>query len=189
MSDHSRTYYTDTKSRIGMVLWQHVSQKDLDEVTVTQVCQEAGVCRGTFYKYFTSPRQGIVDYTANKQTEVIRLCAEGHPTFSDFLHRLLSTALPPNSDYSPIMAGYSALGMEEQLILCLEKELQDAGYFVALMNNSRYTKFEKNSLMRSFCRSVMECVLHLSQKQGNDTILRQEMEYFILLLYHRLILS
>ena len=52
-SNNRRVQYT--VSQFKAALLQILSTKSLDEVTVTEICRQADLNRGTFYLHFASP--------------------------------------------------------------------------------------------------------------------------------------
>ena len=51
----------DTFSKIRKTAIRLFNKKGFDQITVDKICQEAGVCKGTFYLYFKSKEQVVLD--------------------------------------------------------------------------------------------------------------------------------
>jgi AcrR family transcriptional regulator len=50
----------NTKRKLGDALLKLIQEKHISQVTVQTLCDEAGVNRGTFYKYYSSPYDVIL---------------------------------------------------------------------------------------------------------------------------------
>ena len=44
-----------TKQSLRNALWQLIGLMDINDITVSQICSEAGINRTTFYKYYSLP--------------------------------------------------------------------------------------------------------------------------------------
>ncbi len=51
----------ETKEKIGKALLNLLNQKDLSNITVSEICRQADINRSTFYYYYESPAEAIED--------------------------------------------------------------------------------------------------------------------------------
>ena len=60
-----------TKQTLINALSNLIESTDLEQITVSQLCKEAGINRTTFYKYYTVPSDILQEYTENILKNVI----------------------------------------------------------------------------------------------------------------------
>jgi len=63
-----KAYYTDTKSKLSMALWKLMETDLLENITITQICQEAKTSRRSFYRHFQSKRN-VIEYGFRQKSE------------------------------------------------------------------------------------------------------------------------
>jgi AcrR family transcriptional regulator len=54
-----KAYYTDTMNKISWALWSLMEMEKLENITITQICQEASIGRRSFYRHFKNKRSVI----------------------------------------------------------------------------------------------------------------------------------
>ena len=182
MSNTSAKYHTESERKIGMVLWQHALSQDLGEVTVLQICQEAGVSRATFYRHFSGPKQALCDVIEDYQSDLLRgRCEGGFPEFVDGILYLTD----PDEPLRRYMEMLFDPDMEKRLVKTLEEEMRHRGFFDPVMSGRNYRKVEKNILTDTFCRAVVSTL----KAWAGGEIGREEARKFLLLLYERIVRS
>ena len=179
-----KKYHTETEEKIGLVLWTHVFAGDLDDVTVQQICQEAGVSRDTFYRHFSSPRQAISQTTVRYQTDYIRRNAAAGGGFSGFLTRLLDN-MARNGKYISCLPLLYELDMGEGLAATMADELQRQGFLSPITDNPRYQDYEKRLITTGFSAITLAAFRQWAQDQ---TIQADDVYSFIMDLYRHMIL-
>jgi AcrR family transcriptional regulator len=63
-----KTYYTDTKSKLSAALWKLMETDNLENITITQICQEAKIGRRSFYRHFQTKRN-VIEYGIRQKSE------------------------------------------------------------------------------------------------------------------------
>lgn len=61
-----------TFDKLEYALFQLIQEKEPDRISVTSLCDAAGICRSTFYDYFSSV-QDLLDYFTNRHLRAMRL--------------------------------------------------------------------------------------------------------------------
>ena len=69
-----KTYHTETKNKLSGALWRLLKSYDLEDITITMICQEAGVGRRSFYRHFQSSRDVIYYGFKLKNDEFVNYC-------------------------------------------------------------------------------------------------------------------
>ena len=70
------TYHTETKDKLSKSLWRLLESNTLERITITMICQEAGIGRRSFYRHFKS-KWNVIEYEVKqKSDEFATLCTE-----------------------------------------------------------------------------------------------------------------
>lgn len=78
------TYQTDTKSKISRALWKLMENEMIEDITITMICQEAGVGRRSFYRHFKS-KWGVLEYELKLKNDEFATFCEGCRTMEDMM--------------------------------------------------------------------------------------------------------
>ena len=102
------TYHTETKNKAAAALWKLIEMNTLEAVTITMICQEAGINRRSFYRHFADKvdvlvysleqkRVGYIDVRAKAQTmtEMIGLSFQFYKKQKKYLQLLSQNELLP----------------------------------------------------------------------------------------------
>ena len=182
MSNAHAKYHTESERKIGLILWQHALAQDLEEVTVLQICQEAGVSRGTFYRHFSNPKQALGDVISDYQTELLRSDSGVVDSFSDFLIRLLYLT-DPDEPFRRYMEMLFDADLELRLKQTLKDEMSRRGLFDPVNRNPAYLSCEKDILTDAFCGAFVNTL----RQWASGAMNRQEVRDFMIMIYDRLI--
>jgi AcrR family transcriptional regulator len=106
----SRLRYT--KSCLFESFLGHLETKNVSDITVSEICEDAGISRQTFYKYYSDQFDLLV--------------AMQDDLFEEFKARIEN--LPP--DISVITPALIALGAEHRVLLCAAFANQGTGNFI-----------------------------------------------------------
>ena len=68
-----------TKQRLFQALCELAQEQNLQEISVSSLCRQAGVNRVTFYRYYTIPRDVLVEYLHNMMANEVPNYQEGNP--------------------------------------------------------------------------------------------------------------
>ena len=175
-------YHTESERKIGMILWKHAVAQDLEKVTVLEICQEAGVSRGTFYRHFSNPKQALGKVISDYQAE--RMHGEGELTedFPGFISGLLSLADPEDA-FRRYMEMLQDPLMEKNLIRTLKEEMLRRGFFDPVIRGRHYLQAEKEVLTDTFCQAIV----YVLMQRADGKISTQRAQRFICMLYGKLI--
>jgi len=77
-----------TKRLLKDGLFRLIKEKDLDRITVSELCAEAGINRATFYKHYSSPRDVLIE-SGREFSENMRR-ATSRPDSTDDAERYLT---------------------------------------------------------------------------------------------------
>ena len=182
MEQGNAKYHTESERKIGMTLWKHAVAQDLEKVTVLEICQEAGVSRGTFYRHFSNPKQALRKVISDYQAERMHGEGDGAEGFPGFIGGLLSLADPEDA-FRRYMEMLQDPLMEKNLIQTLEEEMLRCGFFDPVIRGRHYLQAEKEVLTDTFCHAIV-CVL---TQRVDGMISAQRAQTFICMLYGRLI--
>lgn len=64
-----------TKRLLQEGLLRLLKEKDLDKISVTELCREAGINRATFYNHYTAPQELLADLEQTMSNEMTQLFA------------------------------------------------------------------------------------------------------------------
>ena len=83
-----KTYHTETKNKLTGALWILLKSFTWEDVTITMICQEAGVGRRTFYRHFQTKRDMIYYSFMQKNDEFANYCKDPQ-TMEDMIGKSL----------------------------------------------------------------------------------------------------
>ena len=186
MAKEARKYYTESENRIAAVLWEHLIAGDFREMTVTQICREAGVSRDTFYRHFSNPEQALAACTARYHLNFIRRNVDERESFPEFLANSIHEVTRDNIllKYMKPLLLSGIVSLDEQLVSTMEKEMLRLGYFAPVLNSARLEEQEKYLLTRAYCTEYLSVMKYWTQhpETPEASIYRS-----LLLIYNRLI--
>ena len=186
MAKGLKKYYTESENRISVVLWTHLIAGDLSEMTVTQICREAGVSRDTFYRHFSNPEQALAASTSHYHLSFIRRNMDERGDFSQFLASSVHEVHRDNIllKYMKPLLTSGMVDLDEQLVANMEGELLRLGYFAPVMNSARFGEREKALLTHAYCTEYLSVMKYWTQ---HPDMTETSVHHMLLLLYNRLI--
>ena len=182
----SRKYYTESEARIAAVLWEHLFAGNFSDLTVTQLCREAGVSRDTFYRHFSSTEQAFAMVILKYHRNFIHRNAGEPENYSEFLTNAIHEVNQNNLllKYLKPLLTSGGINLWEQLIATMEEELLQMGYFAPVMSSAGYEEHEKHLLTRAYCTEFLSVMKYWTQ---HPEMTEASIHRMLLLLYNRLI--
>lgn len=103
-----------TKGLLKDALLKRMEQKSIDQITVSELCREAGVNRNTFYSHYASPEELLLEVEKN---------------FSDKILTIIESTVPNDDYYHVLLRTLEAIAEEPQTVRILLGESGDPTYF------------------------------------------------------------
>ncbi len=145
----------ESKRLICEALTRLMSKQKLESISITGLCEEAGVSRQTFYRYYEDKKDVIEGYlyelSANYQNS-------NKPSATDMEGNIRSfyEKFPYPRQYLKLLYENNLLELAQSCFANSAKELFARQYFMPLLNSKKYDDFHI-----AFIASTVTCVLRV----------------------------
>jgi len=96
-----------TKNAVKVAFTDLLKKKNIDQITVSEICAHAGINRATFYRYYTGPYDLLDHLQEEVVSEVASLVKDKDFDLETMLGDLFCSMYKNRKNLIPIFSGYS----------------------------------------------------------------------------------